>query len=598
MAYPLQKQCRPEGRRYSKSASGEDVFDFVEERGVAFDGAVFDFDDAVQLLEERLLFSRELGRNDDAHVDVEVAFAAVGIGQAFAFAAEKSAGLRAFGNGELFVFAADGGNENFGAESGLRNGDGDVAIEIGAAALEVGMVLHFEENVEVAGNAAVGSLLTFAGDAEAHAVVDAGRNGNFDGAGVFDAALAAAFGAALLDDFAGAVAVRASARNGEESLLIMHLATPFAMLADFHARAGLCAGAVAGRAIFHARNFQFGFHASGRVFERELQVVAHVGATLGTRMSTTATALAAAEDILEAEHLAENVLEFLEDRPEFAGVEDLIIEAGVAVTVVSGALLRIGKNAVGFAGFAKMMLGDGFVFRVAVGMPLHGGFAISTLDLVAGGVASDAENFVIITLGCRRHAGSVPPGSGCGIRCGIMARGIRGDANHSGAQNFAVKDVAGLEFFEDSVVGLVGSFHAFDSVMEIGIEALAFAFDFLQALLRKHVEHLLANQLEAGAKFVVRGVAMRGNGAVEAVENRKEMFHENFGAAMALLMALALDAFAVIVKIGLKAKQRVFQVGFFGGELFEFVADDFFDGRALADHLVFGFAIGPSSARL
>ena len=179
-----------------------------------------------------------------------------------------------------------------------------------------------------------------------------------------------------------------------------------------------------------------------------------------------------------------------------------------------------------------------------------------------------------------------------------MARGIRGDANHRGTQNFAVKNVTGLQFFENGVVGLIRGFDALDSVMKVRVEALAFGFDFLQALLREHVEHLLANQLEAGAKFVMLGVTMRGNGAVEAVKHGEQMFHERFGAAVAFLMAFPVDALAVIVEIGLQPNQRVLQVNFLSGELFEFVADDFFHGRTLADGLIFGFSIGLPGARL
>src|SRR6185437_9314422 len=215
----------------------------------AFDGGVFDFGDAGELVEERALLFGEFGWDDDAHVDVEVAFAAVRIGQALPFAAEKSAGLRAFGNGER-VFAIDGGHFDFRAESSLRDADGDVAIEVGAAAFEERMLFDFEEDVEVAGDAAVGSGFAFAGDAQAHAAIHARGNGNFDGVGAFDAALSAAIGAGFLDDLSRAVAIGASARDGEESLLIVHLAAPFAGFARGHGGAGLGAGAVAGGAIF------------------------------------------------------------------------------------------------------------------------------------------------------------------------------------------------------------------------------------------------------------------------------------------------------------------------------------------------------------
>lgn len=169
---------------------------------------------------------------------------------------------------------------------------------------------------------------------------------------------------------------------------------------------------------------------------------------------------------------------------------------------------------------------------------------------------------------------------GCGIRCGMGAGRIRGDANHGRTQNLAVKNVAGLQFTDDRVVRVAGSFDALDGVMEIGVEGFAFGIDFLQAVPGKSVEELLANELKAFAVFVVRGAAMRSDGAVESVENGKQAFDDDFSAAMALLAALAFDALAIIFEVGLEADERVFEIGFFGGELFEFIADDFFDGRA------------------
>src|SRR5579875_165617 len=254
----------------------------------------------------------------------------------------------------------------------------------------------------------------------------------------------------------------------------------------------------------------------------------------------------------------------------------------MAVAVVGGALLRVGEDAIGFGGFAEAMLGVGFVIRIAVGMIFQGGFAISALDLFGGGVARDAEDLVIIIFGCRRHCRGLVLrcGSGIHIRCSGGARGIRGDANHGRAQNLAVKNITGLQFLDDRVVRMGGGFDAFDGVMKMGVEGFAFSFDFFQAVPGKRIEKLLANELKTLAVFVVRGVAMRGDGAVESVEDGQQAFDDDFGAAMAFVAALAFDALAVILEVGLEANERVFQVGFFGGEFFEFVADDFFDGGA------------------
>jgi hypothetical protein len=61
--------------------------------------------------------------------------------------------------------------------------------------------------------------------------------------------------------------------------------------------------------------------------------------------------------------------------------------------------------------------------------------------------------------------------------------------------------------------------------------------------------------------------------------------------ARSLLVTFAVGAFAIIVEVGLQADESVFQVGFFSGEFFEFIADDFFDGRAFDDGRIHGAAV-------
>src|SRR5208282_2013859 len=107
----------------------------------------------------------------------------------------------------------------------------------------------------------------------------------------------------------------------------------------------------------------------------------------------------AAEHIVHAEKIAENILEVREDRLVEIGLEAAIAEARVAVTVVDLALLRIGENAVGLRRAAKILLGFVLVFRIAVRVMLQREFAIGGLDLIARSIALDAENFVVVQLG-------------------------------------------------------------------------------------------------------------------------------------------------------------------------------------------------------
>ena len=77
----------------------EDVFDFVEDSGIAVGGLVFDFHSGAELFEKLALLARELRGREDADVIVEIAFAAAArVGEAFALDAEDGAALRGFGD--------------------------------------------------------------------------------------------------------------------------------------------------------------------------------------------------------------------------------------------------------------------------------------------------------------------------------------------------------------------------------------------------------------------------------------------------------------------------------------------------------------------
>ena len=99
------------------------------------------------------------------------------------------------------------------------------------------MVGDEDDDVEIAGRAALDAVLALAGQAQALAGGDAGRNLHLELALSRRAAVAAARHARLGDDAAGAAAVAAGAGDGEEALLVADLAEPAAL------RAGLGAGA-------------------------------------------------------------------------------------------------------------------------------------------------------------------------------------------------------------------------------------------------------------------------------------------------------------------------------------------------------------------
>ena len=99
-----------------------------------------------------------------------------------------------------------------------------------------------------------------------------------------------------------------------------------------------------------------GFGAVRRFFERDLEVVAEIGAAL-----RAAAPSAAAEQIAEAEHVAEDVgevAELVEDRRiEARATAGRAAHARVAEAVVGGALLGVGEHAVRFGGFLELLFG-------------------------------------------------------------------------------------------------------------------------------------------------------------------------------------------------------------------------------------------------
>jgi hypothetical protein len=163
------------------------------------------------------------------------------------------------------------------------------------------VLLDVDLHVQVA-RAAVDARLAFAGQPDAHAVVDPGR--------IFTSSVlpclcgsAAAVLAGVGDEAAGAVALVAGLLDREEALLQRTWPEP--------PQVGQVLGWVPGLAPlpwqgshFHGRNADLGFRAVGSLFQRDFQVVAQVGAAVDVGTTTAATA-AAAEDF--AEDVAEGV---------------------------------------------------------------------------------------------------------------------------------------------------------------------------------------------------------------------------------------------------------------------------------------------------
>ena len=97
--------------------------------------------------------------------------------------------------------------------------------------MEERVLLDVDDDVEVARRTAGGAVLAFAVEAQPLAGGDAGGNLDRELALAADAARAAAGLARLGDRLAGAAAIRARPRDGQESLLVPQLAGALALAA-------------------------------------------------------------------------------------------------------------------------------------------------------------------------------------------------------------------------------------------------------------------------------------------------------------------------------------------------------------------------------
>ena len=106
----------------------------------------------------------------------------------------------------------------FAAQGGGGHADGHRAVQVVTIALKNIVLLGADFDVQVARWAAIGARLSVARAADAHAVVDARRDFDFQGFVGLDLAVAAAWCAGVGDDLARAPAMRAGLLHAEKAL--------------------------------------------------------------------------------------------------------------------------------------------------------------------------------------------------------------------------------------------------------------------------------------------------------------------------------------------------------------------------------------------
>jgi hypothetical protein len=252
-----------------------------------------------------------------------------------------------------------------------------VAIQIVIAPFEKLVFLYVQNDVEVARRAALPARVTFSGNPEFRSIVHA--RGDFDFEGLFsnDTTIAVTHRAFVLDDLSGTVAVAAGPRDAEETLLEANLTVSVTCWTGRRPRTFLSATAMALSAGFVARNFDLRCCSERRFFKREFHIVAKVRAALNAR----ATAASAAEDIAEAEEIAEDVAKIGKD----TWIETTRAGGGsnarMSEPIIVHPLLCIAENGVRFSSFFECLFGL-LVSRIAIRMVLECQFAIGTLDFL------------------------------------------------------------------------------------------------------------------------------------------------------------------------------------------------------------------------
>ena len=169
--------------------------------------------------------------------------------------------------------------------------------------------LDAHDDIQVAGRSALAAAFAFAGDAQAVAFVDAGREGHLDLLVFALPAVAVAFRAGVGDDLAAAPAGGAGGGHGEKTLADPDVAAAAAIAAGFRVVPGLASRAVAGVAVLLPLDLDLLFHPEEGFLQGQLDLQAQVAA-----LARPPALPAARERPAEAEHVAQDVAEIGKDR--------------------------------------------------------------------------------------------------------------------------------------------------------------------------------------------------------------------------------------------------------------------------------------------
>src|SRR5690606_18384595 len=164
----------------------------------------------------------------------------------------------------------------------IGKGNGHLAIEVLAVALEDLVLAHRHLNIQIAGRTAIDPLLPFACQADPVSGIHARRNLHGQGLLILDIASAMTGLAGITDDLARAATTRTGLLDGEKSLLHADLARTMAGSTGFWPATTFRTAALTGTAFHMRRHTNFDVRAAHRIFQVKLQGIAQITAAIGT----------------------------------------------------------------------------------------------------------------------------------------------------------------------------------------------------------------------------------------------------------------------------------------------------------------------------
>src|SRR5690606_25180004 len=267
-------------RRLSGDHAVPEALDAIEEGagpGRMTAGALAD-EGRLELLQQLALLGAEVDRGLDHRLAVQVARrAAAHRLDALVAQAEQLAGLGLGGNAQ-FHLAVQRRHADDVAQRRLRDADGHLAMEVVAIAHEDLVRSHPHLDVQVARRGTGRAGLAFAGEADAVAVVHAGRDLHRQRLLLLHPAIAVARRTGIGDHLPASPVVGARLLHGDDAALLAHLLASVACAAGLDLAVGRTR-AVAGRTRRRARHVDALVDAGHGLFQVELHHVADVRAS-------------------------------------------------------------------------------------------------------------------------------------------------------------------------------------------------------------------------------------------------------------------------------------------------------------------------------